>query len=63
MLGDKGFEGLLVNTELPFHYKDLYIRAATENARFPAYLAVNVKICGSETITAKDKEPTIMRIA
>ena len=31
LLGDNGFDGLLVSTEFPFEYKDLYIRAATQS--------------------------------
>jgi len=56
LVGDSGFEGLLVFTEKPFHYKNLYIRATTESELYPAYLPVNIKICGNETLTAKSRE-------
>jgi len=45
-----------VNTYKNFTY-DLYIRAATENENFPAYLPMTLKVCGFENITAKVNDP------
>ena len=42
MTGENGFDGLLINTKDPFNYENLYIRAATANANYVAYLPVSL---------------------
>jgi hypothetical protein len=54
--GEKGWGGLLVNTENWFYYENLFIRATTESERYPSYLAVKIKVCGNETMFAKTNE-------
>ena len=52
-----GDGGILVNTRYNFTYENLYIRAATENANFPAFLPMILKVCGFEEITPIDSDP------
>ena len=47
----------MVNTANSFNYDNLYVRAATANAKFPDYLPVILKVCGFEKITPVDNEP------
>jgi len=53
----------LISTEIPFYYEDLYIRATTESERYPAYLAINFKVCGNETISVKTKDVVTLVIS
>ena len=52
-----GDGGILANTQFNFTYPNLYIRAATENANFPAFLPLVLKVCGFEKITPVDETP------
>ena len=52
-----GDGGIMVNTQFNFTYDNLYIRAATENANFPAFLPLILKVCGFETVTPKENDP------
>ena len=47
----------MVNTANSFNYDNLYVRAATANAKFPDYLPVILKVCGFEKITPVDNDP------
>jgi hypothetical protein len=52
-----GDGGIITNTYKNYTYDDLFIRAATENANFPAYLPLVLKVCGFENITAVVNDP------
>jgi hypothetical protein len=60
IIGENGFGGLMVNTEFWFDYVknyDVYVRATTDSELFPAYIPINIKVCGNETLSTKSTLP------